>query len=170
MKSRRRAYTLVECLVVVILVAATLGTVTLTLHALYRADRHLRDALTHDRDLDRFIAQLRSDTHQAVSATVDEPPEETIAGAGLVLSFAGNQTIQYTIRSQHIERVVRGKDTVQHRETFPLPALSGWQVRAGGASPVVSLVLKLKPGSRPKQQTVARTCRVDAAVHLVRQR
>ena len=39
MRSRRRRYTLVECLVVIILMAATLGTVTLTLYALYQADR-----------------------------------------------------------------------------------------------------------------------------------
>jgi len=170
MRSRRRGHTLVECLVVIILMAATLGTVTLTMHALYRTDRHLRDAMTHDRALDRFVAQLRSDTHQAVSATVSEPSEETIPAAGLMLSFAGDQTIQYTIRSQHIERVVRGGDTVQHHETFPLPASSGWQIRAGGVSPVVSLVLKLKSSGRPQQQAMARTCRVDAAVHLVRRR
>jgi hypothetical protein len=153
-----------------ILMAATLGTVTLTLHALYRADRRLRDALTHHLALDRFVAQLRSDTHQAVSATVDEPSDETIAAAGLVLSLPGDQTIHYTIRSQHIERVLRSAETVQHRETFPLPASSGWQIRADGASPVVSLDLKLGPRARSNEQIVARTCRVDAAVHLVRRR
>lgn len=168
MRSRRCGHTLVECLVVLVLVATTLGTVALTMHALYRADRHLRDALTYDRALDRFIAQLRTDTHQAASATVDEPSEEAIPDGGLMLSFADDQTIQYTVRSQHIERVVRGGDTTQHRETFPLLASSGWQIREGGASPIVSLALTLKSSGRPGQQTIVRTCRIDAAVHLVR--
>ena len=167
MNSRRRGHTLTECLVVITLIGTVMGTVALTLHALSRADRRLRDELDHDRSVDRFVAQLRSDTHQSVSATIDEPSSETDPTAELKLAFSGEQTIGYTIHAQNIERVVRRAETVQHRETYPLLAsATGWQVRNDGASPIVSLVVELDASGRGNEQAVPRTYRVDAAVHL----
>jgi hypothetical protein len=169
MRSRRRGTTLAECLIVITLVATVMGTVSLTLHSLYQADRRARDTVAHGRSLDSFVAQLRLDAHQAVSATIDQPSSETDPATDLQLELAGNETIQYSIHEQNIERVVRREDTVQHRETYPLPVSSpGWQLREDGTSPVVSLVLELDATGRANELLAQRKHRVDAAVSLVR--
>ncbi|MBL7038101.1 MAG: prepilin-type N-terminal cleavage/methylation domain-containing protein [Pirellulaceae bacterium] len=168
MRSRRRGYTLAECLVVITLIGTVMGTVALTLHALSRADRRLRDELAHDRSVDRFVAQLRSDTHQAVSATIDEPSSETDPKTELKLTLSGEQTIGYTIHPHNIERVVRRAEAIQHRETYPLIAsATGWQFHNDGTSPVVSLVLELDASGRGNEKVVPRGYRVDATVCLV---
>ena len=169
MRSHRRGYSLAECLIVITLIATTMGTVALTLHALYRADRRVRDTVAHERSLDRFVAQLRADAHQAVSATIGEPSSETDPATELQLELRGEQTIQYNVQAQNIERTVRRGDTVQHRETYPMPASSaGWQLRKDGASPIVSLVLELNATGQANELLVQRKYRVDAAVGLVR--
>jgi hypothetical protein len=146
-----------------------MGTVALTLHSLYRADRRVRDTVAHERSLDRFVAQFRADAHQAVSATIDEPSSKTDPATELQFELPGEQTIQYTVQAQNIERVVRHDDAVQHRETYPLPASStGWQLRRDGASPIVSLVLELNATGQANEQLAQRKYRVDAAIGLIR--
>lgn len=169
MRSRRRGYTLAECLIVITLIATTMGTVALTLHALCRADRCMRDTVAYERSLDRFVAQLRSDAHQAVSATIAEPSSEADPATELRFALSGEQVIQYMVQAQNIERVVRRAQTIQHRETYPLPASStGWQLREDGASPIVSLVVEPDDRGRGKEQVASRKCRVDAAIRLIR--
>lgn len=168
MRLRRRGYSLTECLIAITLIATIMGTVALTLHAMYGADRRARDTMAHERSLDRFAAQLRSDAHQAASATIQQPSSETDPATELQFELPREQTIQYTVQTHNIERVVRRADTVQHRETYPLPASStGWQIREDGASPVVSLVLELDARGRANEQLVPREYRVDAAVNLI---
>lgn len=168
MRSHRRGYTLVECLIVIVLVATVMGTVSLTLHSLYRADRCVRDAVAHERSLDRFVAQLRSDAHQAVSATIEQPASEADPPTGLQLRLPGEQTIQYAVGKRNIERVVLRGDAVQHRETYPLPASTpGWQLREDGPLPIVSLVLQMNGEGRADGQLVPREYRVAAAVSLI---
>jgi len=165
----RRGHTLAECLIVITLVATVMGTVSLTLHSLYQADRRVRDTVAHEKSLDRFAAQLRSDAHQAVSATIGQPSSESDPATELQLELAGDETIQYRIHEQNIERVVRRADTVQHRETYPLPTSSpGWQLREDGTSPVVSLALELDARDQANGRLAQRQYRVDAAVSVVR--
>lgn len=169
MRSRRRGYSLAECLIVITLIGTTMGTVALTLHLLYRADRRVHATVAHERSLDRFVAQLRSDTHQAVSATIKQPPSDNEPATELQLDLPGGQTIQYSVQARNIERVVHRADTVQHRETYPLPASStGWQLRKDGTSPIVSLVLELEGKGRANERLAQRTYRVDAAVCVIR--
>lgn len=169
MRSRRRGTTLAECLIVITMVATVMGTVSLALHSLFQADRRARDTLAQERSLDRFVAQLRSDAHQAVSAKVDKPSSETDPVTDLRFVLPEGETIQYTIHAENIERVVRRNDSVQHRESYLLPAsTSGWQVREDGTTPIVSLVLALNDERHAHERLVPREYRVDAAVNLIR--
>ena len=152
---RRRGYTLIECLVAITLLGSLLGTVTLTLTVMYRAERTMRDALDQQRSLEQFTARFRSDAHQASSASVSKPAEANGPARELVLECATDQMITYTLRPQAVERVVRRGESTVHRETYGLTAASArWEVREQ-KTPIVSLLLD--------GQT-----RIDAVVHLLR--
>jgi len=169
MRSRRRGTTLAECLIVITMIATVLGTISLALDSLYQADRRVRDTLAQERSLDRFVAQLRSDAHQAVSASVERPSSETDPVTELRLELPGEETIQYTIHAQNIERVVRNNDSVHHREAYLLPAsTSGWQVKEDSKTPIVSLVLAVNDERHADERLVPREYRVNAAVNLIR--
>jgi prepilin-type N-terminal cleavage/methylation domain-containing protein len=156
MMRRRRGYTLTECLVAITLLGTLLGTVTLTLGVMYRADRNLRDAVDQERALEQFTARFRSDAHQASSASVNEAAEANNAPAReLMLKSSADQTIHYTLHPQDVERVVRRGETIVHRETYNLAvAASGWQLRDAQQPAVVSVLFE-------------RQIRIDAVVRLV---
>lgn len=157
MMPRRRAHTLTECLVAITLLGTLLGTVTLTLGVMYRADRNLRDVVDQERALEQFATRFRSDAHQASSASVNEAAEANNAPAReLVLKSSADQTIHYTLHPQDVERVVRRGETIVHRETYNLAAAAtgAWQVREDRKPAVVSVLFE-------------RQIRIDAVVRLV---
>jgi type II secretory pathway pseudopilin PulG len=146
---------LTECLVAITLLGTLLGTVTLTLGVMYRADRNLRDAVDQERALEQFTARFRSDAHQALSASVTKPAEAKAPARELVLKLSGDETIQYTVVPQHVERVVRRGETIVHRETYGLAvAAASWQLRDTQRPAVVSVLFEGQG-------------RVDAVVGLV---
>lgn len=169
MMPRRRAYSLVECLVAITLLGSLLGTVTLTLTAMYRSDRRLRDALDQERALELFTARFRSDVHEAHSASISKPTEANAPACELLLRSSEDQTIQYSLRPRDVERVVRRGATIVHRETYGLAAATAtWQIREDPKPAMVSVSLdpQATPGRDPYRLPEA--VRIDAVVHLVR--
>lgn len=143
MMPRRRGHSLAECLVAITLLGTLLGTVTLTLGVMYRADRNLRDALDQQRAMEQFTARFRSDAHQALSAAVNKPAEAKALAHELVLKLSGDQTIQYTLHPQDVERVVRRGEKIVHRETYCLARTAvGWQLRDAQKPAVVSVLFE----------------------------
>ena len=166
---RRRGYTLVECLVAITLLGSLLGTVTLTLNVMYRADRKMRDALDQQRSLEQFTARFRSDAHQASSASVSKPAEAKAPARELVLKLSGDETIQYTLVPQHAERVVRRGQTVVHRETYGLnAAATGWQIRDARKPTVVSVSFDRQAARGGDGLPPRDAVRIDTVVDLVR--
>lgn len=165
----RRGHTLLECLVAMSLFGVTLSTVGLTLHTMARSERLLGTALDADRELNRLTVQLRQDAHQATSASTTDVGEQTPTHSVLSLALPDEETVQYTLQPERIERVLRHEQTVRHRETYRLPAaaVGRWQVQAERPVPLVSLVLDLAPANSSMPIGVG-TCRVDAAVQLFR--
>jgi type II secretory pathway component PulJ len=160
---------LVECLVVITLVGGILGTVAVTLSALYRTDQQVRRALTYGHALDRFVVQLRSDAHQAVSATVGKAADEEEAASELLLALGDGRSIRYALHGQHAERVVHRDQTVEHNEKYEVVASPAvWQIRQDRASPLVSVTVGLRPAGPARDRTTHTTFRIDAAVRLVR--
>jgi type II secretory pathway component PulJ len=168
MTPRRRGHSLIECSAVLFMLAATLATVTAILHTLYQADGRLRDELAQQLALERLAAQLRCDAHQASSATTGEAGNQPDSAAALLLVLPNQLTVQYTLAPQHVERVVRRAETVQHRESYDLPSATTarWRWRKGRMPLIVSLVLESRTGSEPGVRTLKRTYSIDAAVQL----
>ena len=167
MMPRRPGYTLVETLVVITLVGSLLGTVTLTLGVMYRADRNLREGVEQQRALEQFTARFRSDAHQALSASLSKPAEAGAPARQLALKSSGDQTIQYTLRPRDVDRVVRRGESIVHRETYGLTATGAlWQIRDDRKPTMVSVSFTQPApgGAQPSADTV----RIDAVVRLVR--
>lgn len=165
----RRGHTLIEATVVITMFGVILSTVALALHATRQANRHVRDESAAEVELTRFAAQLRSDAHQAASARLDDPKPAGAHPLLLSLVLADNQTVDYTLQPQRIQRELRRGKAVMHRETYRLPAslTSKWLLRTGDRFSMVSLALEPVAG-RSVGDTVTVPCRVDAAVHLFR--
>ena len=142
----RGGHSLVEMLVAITLLGSLLGTVSVTVSAMFRADQTMQDELSKDRALEQFTARFRSDVHQAVSASLGKPAESDGPARELTLKCSGDQTIQYTFRPQDVQRVVRRGETIVHRETYGLAAAAatGWEIRKDHASPIVSALLEDK--------------------------
>jgi prepilin-type N-terminal cleavage/methylation domain-containing protein len=160
----RRGYSLVECLVAMTVVSAVFAPVTLLVHALYRAESRVRDAVAGDRELDRLAVQLRQDAHQALSATVG-------GGSGpreLTFRWPEEQTAQYTLSPGQIERVVRQGEVVLHREGYAAPpsAAMHWEIQAGHALPLVALRIDVS-ATDSRDGLPSGICRVEAVVRLL---
>jgi len=151
MRRCRDGYSLVEMLVVLTLAGTLLGTVSVTVAGLFRAERTMRDGLARDRDLERFSAQFRSDVHQAASGTLGQGD----AAGELTLQGPDARTTRYTIESQKIQRVVARGEAIVQRETYGLAA-QGWEIDQDNGAPIVSAQL---PNG----------IRIDAVVNLGRQ-
>jgi hypothetical protein len=152
------------------LLSVTLTTVTLTLHTLYQADHRLRDELTWESERERFEAQLRTDVHPAVEATIDSSDGEVSAVDTLELSLGADRTIRYSILPERIERCWHQANTVEHRESYRLPpsASARWQISEDRTPPIVTLVLELRSGDQSDEGAVTSVVRIDAAVQLIR--
>jgi len=166
---RRRGYTLTECLVAITLLGSLLGTVTLTLGVMYRADRNLRDAVEQERALELFTARFRSDAHQARSASVTKPGEAKAPARELALKSSGDETIQYALGSAGVERTVRRGDRIIHRETYGLrAAVAGWRLCEDRKPVMVSVSFERRAVPGGDGQPPPDAVRVDAVVHLLR--
>ena len=136
----RRGHSLVEMLVAITLLGSLLGTVSVTVSAMFRADQTMRDELAKDQALEQFTARFRSDVHQAVSASLGEPGEGDAPARELTLQGSGDQTVRYTLGPRDVQRVVRRGETILHRETYALTA-TGWEIKIENGAPIVSALL-----------------------------
>ena len=76
----------------------------------------------------RFAHQLRTDAHAAQSAVTRRPALVTLPPAVLQLTLPDQQTIEYRLHADRIERLVRNGDTLQHRESYRVVPVvpQGW--------------------------------------------
>ena len=164
----RSGYTLVEMLVAITLIAFVFGTIGLMMHVAGDANRRIRDEVELERGLGRFAAQLRTDAHQAQSATTKDPAAPQARQSVLSLALPEQRTVEYALASHRVERVVRRGDAVLHRETYPLPASSvaRWRLETGRAATMVSFLLEPGAAAPAGRSPALDTYHVDAAVQL----
>ena len=136
----RRGHSLVEMLVALTLLGSLLGTVSVTVSAMFRADQTMRDELLRDRALESVTASFRADVHQAVSASLVEPGEGDAPALELTLQGPGDQTVAYILGPRDVQRVVRRGETIVHRETYALSA-TGWEAKTENGGPLVLALL-----------------------------
>lgn len=166
MKRIRRGYTLIESLVVIALTTVTLTITTVTMHALHRADRRVRDDLQGQRSLGQLAAQLRSDAHEALSSdtlggTYTSPPR------ALTLALAGGRSVQYSVTANSIERVMRLNGAIEHREIFRLAFPdSHWSVDAARDHTLLSLHLNHRENGEVSARVSSNELVIQAAVGI----
>jgi len=167
--TRRRGYSLVECLVAIALIAATFTAVAVATSGMYRACQRVGQESAVELELARLAAQLRADAHQAASVKLEVPADSSATPSTLSLVEDGGRSIDYKLRGGQVERVVRQRDTVGHRDGYRLPGTfaARWQVERDRPLALVSLILD--PGPLGTSGTLGfEAFRVDAAVGLLR--
>jgi hypothetical protein len=143
-----------------------LSTLVLALHTMFRTNRALTEAISDTGQLEQFSVQFRSDAHQAHNAALLPADDDPDTGSRLLLSGQGELTVEYTLGDERIERLVRREQTVEHRETYRLPAgmQAHWDLRQGGVCPVAALVFR---GRTPGPGSGAGNAgRIDAALRI----
>lgn len=111
----RRGKSLLEMLVVITVMSIVLGTISLTLTALFRIQRQLaRDGeqLTSHARLGKL---WRADAHAALSAEVNDD---------CTFTLADGRSVRYWIDGQKLRRDVSRAGEIDQREAFNLPAES----------------------------------------------
>ena len=128
MNSRRKAFTLVELLVVMTVITAIFGVMLLTLHAMQKTSVKITDRTAEAAQQQRFAIQLRSDAHQADKASVRKADDKETADTILKLSLANDQFVEYRLTKDQVERRVLSGNSTEHQEAFTvLPDVeSGW--------------------------------------------
>ena len=165
---KRQGYSLVECLVAIGLISATLSTVAVATSGMYRCCQRVRGESVTELELERLAAGLRADAHQALSVKLDGHTDTEEAVDTLVLTLADERSVQYTLRAQRVERVLHYGDEVRHRETYRLPAsfTARWEIERNRLLPMASLLLD--PGPVGSNSPLGfQAMRIDAAVGLL---
>ena len=102
----RRAYTLIEAVFVISMMALVLATVGMLFNSVLRADRGLQSHRGSMRSIQRLAMQFRDDIHAATSATT--------ADGKLSIQEASGDTVIYTaddvIRHELVARIVDAYD------------------------------------------------------------
>lgn len=150
-----------------VLLGSTLFTITWVLHALHRVDRQLQNDFNHDRELERFVTQLRLDAHQAKEATLGIGMDG-VAGM-LRLNRPDGVSIEYGLTDDGIERLVYQNDLIEHHETYRLHLAKNavWQIDSSAGRTQVSLPVPWTRKDGDKQESITAVIRVVAAIGIV---
>jgi hypothetical protein len=142
MTGRRRAFTLIEMVLVLGALAAMLGLCAGMIHLLLKLDRAQRAHLAETTTLGRLAPRFRQDVRAATSQASmrDE--------SGLVLSRPGGPNVEYRARPGALVRTRRDGDRATSRDTYALPRFDTpqFQVEGSPGAAFVALVLRRKEG------------------------
>ena len=169
MKRRNRGYSLVELLAVLSVFSVILGTVMLTLHAMYRTNSQMRDNLDNVVQRERLAAQLRSDTHEALSAELAEADGQPGSMTVLRLALHHARTIEYHLHAEKIARRVLSGERVHQQETYRVvPVLEkGWSIDSQRPHPLISVYIQQRPVESADGHHGLVPIRLDAAIRIV---
>jgi type II secretory pathway pseudopilin PulG len=162
--SARKAYTLVECIVVIALASATLTTLAIALHGMFVSKQRIDDELRCDADRARLAIQFRRDVHEAIVDTLEITGDE----ATMAFDMAGRREATYTISPRRIERLVKQDEKVMHRESYRLPPATQahWTTEQSDGAQIVSLRIDPSP-KKPGAAFSPQAMRIDAAASLI---
>ena len=169
MRSLRRGFTLIELLAVMAVFSVTLTTIVVTLHGLQRAGDRARINMGIGIQQGRFAHQLRTDAHLAQAYTTQPADNTDGSSTVLLLTLPDQRIVEYHLRTDYIERLVRSGDTVQQRESYRVPPLlqRGWTIATGGSQPLVTVYLQRQLVGVPIDNHRVLPWRVDAVLGLL---
>ena len=124
-----RAFTLIECLVVIVVTTLVLVTVSTTLHALNRVQARVRAEIATHSSLARFATELRLDCHRATT-----PPRvviEQATASTLHLTLGEQHAVQYRCEPPRIVRTELLGTNPARREVFRIGDVSNVEWRVG---------------------------------------
>jgi hypothetical protein len=155
---QRLGKTLLEVVVILSIMTVVIGACVTSLSTLFR----LRHQFQRDREQIAAIARvgtlLRTDAHQAVSASVDD---------GCSLTLADGRTIHYEFSSPRIVRRIEREGKTLHRDSFLLTKTASAKFERDGDSPASLVRLTIRPvDSNLPPREVPRTATIEAAVGL----
>jgi prepilin-type N-terminal cleavage/methylation domain-containing protein len=138
-QAARRGFTLIELMIVLFIFTFLLSSVALAIGTLLRAKNNMEDELTRAASLSRLAAQLRTDSHLALSVEAINP--EQAQPAGFRLNF-NDQKIEYTEQPDRLIRTVYQDEESLHREVFSLAEGTSieWQL-PGESSELLTLAM-----------------------------
>jgi prepilin-type N-terminal cleavage/methylation domain-containing protein len=141
--TNRRAFTLIELIVVLSLLAVLLPMAGGTIFFLLRAESRSADALREATALSQFSHEFRSDVHAARRAQITT---KRPAGPGLAFVLDESVTVEYQPEGNgFVSRTMRAGETVERREQFRLGnARSKFEIADEGREVAVTVT----PGNR----------------------
>jgi type II secretory pathway component PulJ len=153
----RRAYTLIEALLVISLMTLVLATIATLFQSVMRANRGVQEHRGAMTSIQRLASQLREDIHAADSATT--------ADDRLSIQQPQGETVTYTAADETINRTVESNGQVTHRDTFDLlPAATAKFETDRTADRVVSLLVNYPLDASQPEFSDHRTLRIDATI------
>lgn len=158
MRHIRRGKSLLEAVILISILSIVLGMSATSLVTLFRLrsrfSRDAEQALT----LDRLAVRLRSDAHEAVSASLED---------GCTLALADGRTIHYAYAAPSMIRQVKRDTAVLHHDTYLLPRHAEVAFENVENAEKRLVRLSIRPGEfRLPARELPRGATIEAAVGL----
>ena len=143
----RGGFTLIEMVAASTMLVFVMTAVAMTISSLYRLNSKLRDEYPATAALVSLELRLRTDVHAAQKATVETREK---APAVLRLTFADDQSIEYSAKESRVYRHARTGEKLVRPEIFAIPRGSevGWLV-SDSERPLVTTTIQWHAGKLP---------------------
>jgi type II secretory pathway component PulJ len=163
-QSTRRAYALIEMVLVIGTIAIVLGLCAGLLHVLLRLDRTGRAHLVETATIGRLARQFRADVHAASEAS---NRGKNAATANLDLELAGERRIVYEAGDRALVRTEQQGATVERRERYTLPFCRAGRFRLRTTDDKVWVILELRRSPGGESESGPRSLRHDLQIEAL---
>jgi prepilin-type N-terminal cleavage/methylation domain-containing protein len=146
-KIMRRAFTLIEMLVVLTVGSAAIGIAISALFALMRTERVGRERIPQVSVLSQLAEQYRNDAHSARQTTIDDTTVQQH------FDLADGRSATYCVGTDAVERLERSADKKIRRETYFLPegTVATFTVDSKSTPSVASILMASNPDAATKR-------------------
>jgi len=159
---RRRAYSLVEMLVVIATGTAMMGVALGLLHMLMRMEQDSLNEVSQQGELDRLADQFRRDVHAADRFAVPSAPGKEDSPPAWQLALEADHVVEYRAEQEELIRLERKGDQVLRGDSFLPPAGTTVSIDlVGEAAPGIVSLRIARDASQPPS-SIGPGLRVDA--------
>lgn len=141
----RRAFTLVELIIVLTVATAIVGVAVMLIELLLRSERDTARGFRNARVLMRVSQIFREDVHAAERVEVNAP--EVDKKPGLNLGLSDGRRVYYEIDAHELRRTESQGDKASHQDTFRFPPRSELRFEVVEKRSIVQLEIRRARGS-----------------------